>query len=299
MAAAEHSLPSHAHTRTHLSPAVVAKEKKAEYLARAMLSHKVVSLVGFRGVPASNLQSMRRDLAAKKYFFKVAPNTQILHAITAASKERKGLAELAGLVSDQTAILLADSNPFALHRELLKTKSKVAPRGGEIAPEDIRVFAGETSFKPGPIVGELQHAGFPAAIEKGKVVIKKDTVIVKKGHLINREVAQMLSRLDIKPLEVGLMIRGAFDEGTLYQGASLAIDLDAIVNRMVQAQAQALGLAVAIGYSTPQTIERLLTKAKRQAMAIAMERGFISHETVALLLGKAVRQANAVKGLTS
>ena len=30
---------------------------------------------------------------------------------------------------------------------------------------DIEVKAGETSFKPGPIVGEFQQAGIPAAIE--------------------------------------------------------------------------------------------------------------------------------------
>ena len=70
------------------------------------------------------------------------------------------------------------------------------------------VPAQTTSFKPGPIVGELQHAGFPAAIEKGKVVLKKDVTIVKAGQTISREVAGLLTRLDILPLEVGLESAG-------------------------------------------------------------------------------------------
>ncbi len=48
---------------------------------------------------------------------------------------------------------------------LEKTKTKMAARPGETAPEDIVVSKGPTGFRPGPIVGELQQAGIPAAIE--------------------------------------------------------------------------------------------------------------------------------------
>ena len=62
------------------------------------------------------------------------------------------------------------------------TKTAAPAKPGDIAPEDILVKAGDTPFKPGPIVGELQKAGIPAAIEGGKIVIKKDKVLVKKGE---------------------------------------------------------------------------------------------------------------------
>jgi large subunit ribosomal protein L10 len=285
------------HSKEH-SRVRVAKEKKAHALSKKMLEHKVVALAGFRGVPASNLQSMRRDLADRKHYFKVAPNSQILHALKSAAKEKGKLAELEQYVTDQTAVLLTDSNPFGLYRELLRTKSKVAPKGGEKAPEDIWVFAGETSFKPGPIVAELQHAGFPAAIEKGKVVLKKDTVVVKKGNIINREVAQMLARLDIKPLEVGLFLRVAVEEEMLYPGDSLAVDFDAMIGKMVLARSQALNLAMAMGYMTPETFPRLIVRAKRQATGLALAIGFISPGTIGALLEVAARQAHAIKGLT-
>jgi large subunit ribosomal protein L10 len=285
------------HSKMH-SRAKLAKEKKAESLSKKMLEHKVVALAGFRGVPASNLQSMRRDLSDRKHYFKVAPNSQILHALKAASKERSKLAELEPFVTDQTAVLLTDSNPFGLYRELLRTKSKVAPKGGEKAPEDIWVYAGETTFKPGPIVAELQHAGFPAAIEKGKVVLKKDTVVVKKGNIINREVAQMLTRLDIKPLEVGLFLRVAVEEEMLYPGESLAVDFDAMLGKMVLAHSQAMQLALAMAYLTPETFPLLISRANRQAKDLALAIGFISPGTIGALLEAAARQANAIKGLT-
>jgi large subunit ribosomal protein L10 len=291
---AKPATPAPHHGHSHIRKE---KEKKAEALKKEILKHRVVALAGFRGVPASNMQSMRRDLHDRKHYFRIAPNSQFYHALKAASKERPKLSDLEKQLSDQTAILLTDSNPFGLYKELQRTKSKVPPKGGEKAPQDIWAYAGETSFKPGPIVAELQHAGFPAAIEKGKVVIKKDTIIVKKGEVISREVAQMLTRLDIKPLEVGLLLRAAVEEGFFYTSDALAVDFDAMLGQMVRSWHQAMGVAMTIGYLTPETLPRLIIKSRRQAMQVALSTGFISPETVGPLMGVALRQAHAIKGL--
>ena len=42
---------------------------------------------------------------------------------------------------------------------------------GQLAPFDIVVPKGPTPFGPGPIIGELQKIGLPAAIEAGKIGI--------------------------------------------------------------------------------------------------------------------------------
>src|SRR5439155_984135 len=87
-------------------------------------------------------------------------------------------------IEGQTAVVTADINPFRLFKELEATKTRAPARGGEIAPEDLWVRAGETPFKPGPVVGELQKAGVPAAIERGKVVIRQDKLMVRAGQRI-------------------------------------------------------------------------------------------------------------------
>src|SRR5207249_432728 len=78
------------------------------------------------------------------------------------------LVQLRETIQGQTAVVTADINPFRLFKELEATKTRAPARGGEVAPEDLWVRAGETPFKPGPVVGELQKAGIPAAIERGK-----------------------------------------------------------------------------------------------------------------------------------
>ncbi|HTS32419.1 MAG TPA: 50S ribosomal protein L10 [Thermoplasmata archaeon] len=275
-----------------------ARLERVEELSATILARPVTALVGVRGVPAAALQRMRRELRRKNRPIVVATNTAILHALERAGKERPALQPLVAEVHDQTALLAADGNPFALYQEFLKTRSPTPARGGEVAPADILVPAQTTAFKPGPIVGELQHAGFPAMIEKGKVVLKKDTLIVKAGQVISREVAGMLTRLEIFPLEVGLSLRAVVEGGTFYPASVLAVDLDAQRAQFGRAAQLALGLAVEIGYATPASLPLLVSRAHRRALAVAIATGYPTSETITPLFAQAIRAAAALGKVT-
>jgi large subunit ribosomal protein L10 len=263
-------------------------------LSTQLLGHSLTAVVAVRGVPAAALQKMRRELRGRGTPITVATNSSIRHALEKASVERPALRPLLEQVSDQTAILSAEGNPFSLYAQFRKTRSPTPARGGELAPMDITVPAQTTSFKPGPIVGELQHAGFPAAIEKGKVVLKKDTTIVRAGQPISREVAGMLTRLEIFPLEVGLNLRAVVDGDVFYPPDVLSIDLDAQRAELARAAHRALGLAVELGITTPETLPLLVSRAHRRALAVALATGYVTKETIEPLFVKAMREAAAV-----
>ncbi|HYB77993.1 MAG TPA: 50S ribosomal protein L10 [Thermoplasmata archaeon] len=263
-------------------------------LAATLVAKPMVAVVGIRGIPAAALQSMRRELRRREHPITVATNSAIRHAIEKAMETRPAFKPLLDQVQDPTAVLSAEGNPFSLYQEFLKTRSPTPARGGEIAPADIVVPAGTTNFKPGPIVGELQHAGFPAAIEKGKVILKKDTTIVKAGQPISREVAGLLTRLEIFPLEVGLTLRAVVDGTTFYPPEVLSVDLGERRAELARSAARAIGLAVELGYPTSETIPRLLGRAHRQALGLAIATGTVTKETIEPLFAKAVREAAAV-----
>jgi large subunit ribosomal protein L10 len=269
-----------------------------EKLSEQILARPMTALVGVRGVPAAALQRMRRELRGRKRPIVVATNTAIRHAIERAAEKRPELKPLLEEVQDQTALLTAEGNPFSLYQEFRKTRSPTPARGGEIAPNDILVPAGTTSFKPGPIVGELQHAGFPAAIEKGKVILKKDTLIVKAGQPISREVAGMLTRLEVFPLEVGLDLRAVVEGSTFYPASVLSVDLDAQRGELARAAHRALGLALELGYAAPETLPLLVARAHRRAIAVAMAAEYPTPETIAPLFAQAMRAALAVGKIT-
>jgi len=265
------------------------KKEAVTNLAKQIKKSKVVGIIDVHGVPAPAFQTMRTNLRGKAEII-MLKNTLLKIALEQASKDKKGLDKLAEAVDGQCAIVTSDLNPFKLFRQLDATKTKMPAKGGEVAPDDIEIKAGETPFKPGPVVGELQKAGLPAAIEQGKVVIKKDKVLVKKGDKIPREVALVLSKLEIFPLTVGLDLHAAFEEGMVYKKDVLAVDEVEILNRVMAAASGALNLSVYIAFPTKQSIRPMLAKAHMDALNLAVNADIPNKETIKLMLAKANAQ---------
>ncbi|MCE5295684.1 MAG: 50S ribosomal protein L10 [Euryarchaeota archaeon] len=262
-------------------------------LADAMTSHHVVAIVSVKGIPSAQLQKMRAGLR-KDADVVMTRNTLVDIALTEAAKKVPGLETLKTAVDGQCAVITTDMNPFKLFRALEATKSASPAKAGDIAPEDITIKAGETPFKPGPIVGELQKVGIPAGIENGKVVFKKDKVLVEKGKPVPGDLAKVLPRLEIFPMTVGLDLMAAFEGGVLYGRDVLNIPADYYTNMLSTAARNALALSMSIAYVTPQTITPLLAKAYREAMALSVEAAYPTKDNIKILLAKADAQMAAL-----
>src|SRR6058998_1953319 len=269
------------------------KKQLVESLATRCAQARVVGIANIHGIPAPQFQAIRKKLSGRATIT-VAKNNLLRLALKQASEKKPDLVKLSDTIEGQTAVVTADINPFRLFKEMEATKTKAPARGGERAPDDIWVFEGDTPFKPGPIVGDLQKAGVPAAIERGKVVIKKDKLLVKAGDRIPREVAQVLTRLEIFPLIVGLDLRGVYEGGMVFRRDVLAVDDAKLRIDLSLAGAHALSLAIAAGYPTTRTVRPLLSIAFRRAIALAVESGFPTKESVKFLLAKAQAQALAL-----
>jgi len=269
------------------------KKDVVKDLTEQMTSHQVVAVVNLRGIPSAQLQKMRADLR-KDANLVMTRNTLMDIAITEAAKKRPGLEALKEVVDGQCAIVTTNMNPFKLFRAMEATKSPAPAKPGDIAPEDITIKAGETPFKPGPIVGELQKVGIPAGIENGKVVFKKDKVLVEKGKPVPDDIAKVLPRLEIFPMTVGLDLMAAFEDGLLYRRDVLNIPADYYTTMLSTASRNALALSMHIAYVTPQTITPLLAKAYREAMALSVEAAYPTKDNIKILLAKADAQMAAL-----
>jgi len=210
---------------THHLPAW--KKDEVEEIKKNAKQYKLIGLVDMYGIPAQQVQQIRRNLRGKA-LIKVTRNTLITHAFNEIGGDVRNLTKY---ISGHSAIIFTNDNPFKLYKQLEKTKTKMAAKAGEKAPEDIVIQGGPTSFKPGPIVGELQQAGIPAAIEGGKVRIKETKTVVRKGGVISAKLAAILVKLDIKPMDVGLALQVAYHEGDIFEPSVLAVDETVISDR--------------------------------------------------------------------
>ena len=264
------------------------KFKEVEQLTTLLTSKKVIGVVDIGGIPGPQLQHMRKNLG-KNAQIRSAKNTLIMKALEETGKKITGIDQLKVNVKGQAAIIATDVNPFKLFSQVKATRTMAPAKGGETATHDISVKAGETPFKPGPIVGELQKAGIPAAIQGGKVVIKNDKIIVPEGKKIPKDVALMLSRLDIYPIEIGMTLHAVYENGTIFKSDVLDVNMDELMASVQQASRNALGLALETGWVTHATIRPLLQKAYRDAFFLALERNIITKETTNHLLAIAYR----------
>ena len=138
--------------------------------------------------------------------------------------------------------------------------------------------------------GQPLHCFDADMITGGKIVVKKDTTLVKEGEPIPANVAAMLPKLEILPMIVGLDLRAAYEDGTIYHRDVLNIPDDYYATMFATAARNAIGLGVAIGFPTKDTIIPLITKAFREAMGLLISAAIPIKDNIKMLLAKADSQ---------
>ena len=257
------------------------KKDEVESIKKLIEEYSVFGTVAIRGISSSQMQAMRRELNGTA-LLKISRNSLINKAFS-----DLGMDELVNHVEDQTALIFTNNNPFKLYKSLASSKTPAPLKGGSTSPVDVMVEAGPTSFPPGPIVGSLQQAGIPAAIDGGKVVIKKTETVVKVGDVVSNVMADMLSKLEIFPLEVGLILRAAHEGGTVFMAADLEIDEDKYFNDFVSAVQQGINLSVNGAYPTSDTITTLLASAAQSGTNLGVNAVIYASDVMDSLMAKA------------
>ena len=187
-------------------------------------------------------------------------------------------------------------NAFQLYSELDKTRTGRPAKAGDIAPNDIVIEEGPTTFPPGPIVGECNSVGIPAKIEKGKVAIVKTVTAVEKGQEISADLGIMLSKLEINPIEIGLILTGAIEGGHIFSSSDLDLDTDGLRNDIIRATSGSHNLACNVGWFSTTTTPTLISKAASEALSVALEAGIVNDATAAFILSQAQSRALSLAG---
>ena len=255
----------------------------------------VIGIIDVEGVPATAMLGMRETLR-DQMVMTMAKKTLVRRAWKKAGMSEDELDTLLDGVKLPMLVQTNSLNSFQLFAELEKTKTGRAAKAGDIAPNDIIIEEGPTEFPPGPIVGEFNSVGIPAKIDKGKVAIQKTVTAVEKGQPISADLGLMLAKLEINPIEIGLILSGVIEDGTVMAADDLDLDLDGFTANVKSATSGAFNLACNIGWFTDQTMPVLLSKAAGEAMAVAIEAGIHNEETMPVLISRAHARMLAVAG---
>jgi large subunit ribosomal protein L10 len=269
------------------------KSVQIESIKDILKEYKSIGIADLKKVRASQLQELKKSMGDKVYL-RVLKNTLMKIAIEELAMSE--LKELEEYLEGSNVYLFTNLNPFKLALMLEQGKVKTTAKSGDIAAMDVVVPAGNTGQPPGPVISQLNAVGLPTRIESGSVWVAKDTLVVRKGEIINERLAGVLSKLGIKAVELGLSMRVVLDDGMIIGADKLSIDLAATKKSIEDLNAQAFALAMGIAYPTKETIKPLLQTAHQKAVALSVSAAVPTKDTIGDLIRKANMEMNSLSG---
>lgn len=234
------------------------KKKTLDELVKLINESKSIIIVSIKNLPAKQFQLINKKLKDKA-LIRVVKKNIINRAI---DKIEKGtIKNFKKYLKEDQALIFSELDVFELSSILSKNKSMARAKIGQEVYEDIIIEPGPTELVPGPVISELGSLGIQFAIEDGKINIKQKKIILKKGGKVSEEAASIMSKLDMKPIAVGLEPVVAYDskEDKIYE--DIKINIEERVEELKTATGRALAFAVKIVYVCKETLKFLLRKA--------------------------------------
>ena len=273
---------------------VAAWKKEAITQLEVLLEkYPVIAAADLTKVRSSQIHELRKRLRDRVAMV-VTKNNLLRKSVELSESSNGRVGEFVKDLQGSNILLFTDVNPYSLIILLEKSKVRVPAKAGDIATGEIMVPAGNTGLPPGPVISEFGEIKVQTRIEGGSIWVARDSVVARRGDHITPKMASVLSKLGLKPMEAGLTLSTAYDNGTILRSEDLVLDIATDRKDVFQAVNNAFSLSIDAGYVTPENAPRILGKGMREALAIAVEAGFLESGTIEPVLKRAVMNANAL-----
>ena len=229
---------------------------------------------------------------------RVSKNTLFRLALKEAGMN-DALEKLNDYLSGSNAFIFTNINPFQLFMILEKYKMPVPAKPGDIADKEIVVPAGNTGITPGPILSTFGKLKIPTKVQDGTIWVTRDVVVAKPGDKISPELASLLQKLGIEPMEVGIKIKVVYEDGLIYTPEVLKLDIKQYEDMFKEAHLNAVKLGIALALPIPEVISYVITKAHVEALNLAVNANYVSPETLPYIVAKASAEAQSLAAIIS
>ena len=257
--------------------------------------YNVTALVRLEKVRASQLLPLRKKLQGEVEIISIKDKI----AQKAFEKlDISGIKKLKENLTGQCLFMFTNMSPFKLNVLLGKNKIMLGARGGDVASMDVVVPPKNTGIAPGPMLTEFKENKIPTKIDQGTIWILKETTPIKKGEVISTKLAALLGKLDIKPIEAGIVLNSALSEGVLFTEKELVVDVDLFRKQISEAHQNAVSLSIEAAYITNENIEQILAKASQSARSVSLEIGYMTDDNKEQIIQKADGHAKSVVSKT-
>jgi len=242
------------------------KKKQVDEIKKLTTTYSTIAIINLEMLPNKQLQKVKKKLRETVLFKPVKKYLATMAFEASANPKAKELVQHFGRAP---LLLFTNLSAFDLFKSLKESRQLVAAKANQIAPEDIWVSAGPTPFTPGPVISELATLKIKSGVVSGKIEIKQDSLVVKKGEKVIPLAASILAKLGITPIKIGVNLVAAIEKGDLYLANVLDIDTDKFIADLKQAARDALALSLELGIINSDNAPQLIAKAEREAKAVS------------------------------
>ena len=267
------------------------KEAKVEEFEQAIQEHKVIGILDMQSLPARQLQEIEREI---EEFADIKMSRKTLMDIALENIEKEGIDHLDTDEAMQPAFIFSTKDPFQLYSLIQDNQTSAAADGGEIAPNDIEVPEGDTGIGPGPMLGKLQQTGAQVQVQDGSIHVMEPATMVEAGEEITSDDAEILNQLGIEPLQIGLDLVIAYNDGEVFNAEELDIDTEQYREDIESAATAGFNLAVNAGVVNKTTASAIISEAAQKAKNVAISEGLPEEETIEEAVSYAASGAEAV-----
>lgn len=272
-------MTSQKHTRTTYPKG---KQELYQQMLELPKSYNVIALSKVNKVRATQLMKIRKKFH-NEIIIKVIKNRVTQRAFEKIS-DVQGIDKLSSQLEGQCALMFTNISPFKLNLIFDQNKVFLLAKGGDITKTEIMIPSGDTGITPGPVLSEFKEANVPTKIDQGTIWVSRDTIVAKAADVISTKLASLLSKLNIKPIEAGIIVNYAIADKLVFAEDDLRIDLNEIKNELGRSYNESISLAVESSYFTRESMGYLLSKASRQAQYLALESNYLSKDTAGQII---------------
>ncbi|ABU82359.1 50S ribosomal protein L10 [Ignicoccus hospitalis] len=272
------------------------KVKLVNEVKEKLKENDVVLVLDLVETPANLVHKFRKKFRKELPYMKVIKNNLVRKAFEQSGIEMPK--EMDEQLVGSNMFIFTNDNPFKLALKISKFSMPAPAKPGDVAQSEIVVPAGDTGLTPGPILSTFGKLKIKTMVKGGTIHIAKDTVVAKPGDVISPELASLLQKLGITPMELKMKIKGAYIKSLnrWVPAEELVLDLNKYKEQIQEAYTNALALGVSIAYPVPEVLKLSVAKAFQDALKVAVEAGWLTKETAPYLLSKAYAQALALVG---
>lgn len=269
------------------------KKKEVEEIKELIEKYPIIGLIDLFKMPSRQLQLIRKNMRANASIRMCKKS--ILSLALKKVTNKGGIEKLNEFGAKEPALVFSTIDAFRLFKFFKNNKSPTYAKPNDVATDDILIPAGPTNLMAGPAIGEFQRAKIPAMVKEGKIHVREDTIAVKKNGVISVQLAELLKKLGIQPIEIGINVLAVWEDNIIYGKEVLNIDQELFTQQIKVAHSHALNLSVNISYPNEESIKILIKKGYQNAKNLGIKSEIFDTGIVEDLIGKADIEAKSLK----